>query len=45
MLKPTELKRFREEDGIVYDEGRLSPEFQFKTQDLDRVGYLDKQKR
>ena len=35
VLKPTESKRFREEEGIVYDEGRLSPEFQFKTQDLD----------
>jgi len=43
VLKPTELNRFKEEEGIVYDEGRLSPEFQFKTQDLDRVGYLDKQ--
>ena len=43
VLKPTESKRFREEEGIVYDEGRLSPEFQFKTQDLDGVGYLDKQ--
>ena len=29
-------------DGIIYDEGRLSPEFQFKTQDVDGIGYLDK---
>ena len=31
------------QNGVVYDEGRLSPEFQFKTKDLDWVGYLDKQ--
>ena len=28
---------------LFYDEGRLSQEFQFKTKDLDWVGYLDKQ--
>ena len=42
-LKPGELKKFVEEDRIVYDEGRLSPEFQFKMRDLDQIGYLDKQ--
>ena len=26
----------------MYDQGRLSPEFQFKSRDLDPVGYLDK---
>jgi len=41
-LKPSELKKFVHQDKIIYDEGRLSPEFQFKTQDLDKVGYLDK---
>ena len=39
-----ELKKFRIQDGIVLDNGRLSPDFQFKTQDLDGVGYLDKHK-
>ena len=38
----SKLKRFRTQDGIVLDSGRLSPDFQFKTQDLDDVGYLDK---
>ena len=42
IMKPSKLKRFIIQDGILYDEGRLSPEFQFKTQDLDKVGYLDK---
>ena len=41
-LKPKELKKFVVHDGIIYDEGRLSPEFQFKTQDVDGIGYLDK---
>ena len=41
-LKPAELKKFRIQDGIVLDSGRLSPDFQLKTQDLDGVGYLDK---
>ena len=42
MMKPAELKKFRIQDGIILDSGRLSPEFQFKNQDLDNVGYLDK---
>ena len=41
-MKPAEMKKFVVQDGIVYDEGRLSPEFQFKTKDLDQIGYLDK---
>ena len=42
-LKPTEIKGLVTQDGVVYDEGRLSPaEFQLKTKDLDQVGYLDK---
>ena len=41
-LKPAELKKFRIQDGIVLDSGRLSPDFQLKVQDLDGVGYLDK---
>ena len=41
-LKPVEMKRFVVQNGVVYDEGRLSPEFQFNTNNLDRVGYLDK---
>ena len=42
VLKPTEMKKFIIQDGIVYDDRRLSPEFQLKTKDLDQVGYLDK---
>ena len=41
-MKPADMKKFVVQDGIVYDEGRLSPEFQFKTKDLDQIGYLDK---
>ena len=41
-LKSGEMKRFVVQNGVVYDEGRLSPEFHFKTNDLDWVGYLDK---
>ena len=41
-LKLAELKKFRIQDGIVLDNGRLSPDFQLKAQDLDGVGYLDK---
>ena len=41
-MKPAELKKFRVQDEIVLDSGRLSSEFQFRTQDLDNVGYLDK---
>ena len=29
------------DEGRVYDEGRLSPEYQFRSQDLDQVGFLD----
>ena len=41
-MKPKELDKFIIQEGIVYDKGRLSPEFQFKTTNLDQVGYLDK---
>jgi len=41
-LKPAVVKGIVIQDGVVYNEGRLSPEFQFKTKDLDQVGYLDK---
>ena len=43
-LKAADLKKFRIQDGIVLDSGRLSPDFQLKAQDLDGVGYLDKHK-
>ena len=42
-MKPAVLTRFTEWNGILYD-SRLSPEFQFKTQNLDKVGYLNKHK-
>ncbi len=42
MLKPAEMERFVTDEGRVYDEGRLSPEYQIREQDLDHVGFLDK---
>jgi hypothetical protein len=41
-LKPKEMQRFIVDEGRVYDEGRLSPEYQIRSQDLDQVGFLDK---
>ena len=40
-MKPAELKRFRTQGRIELGTGRLSPEFQSRTQDLDNVGYLE----
>ena len=37
-MKSAELKKFRIQDGIVLDSGRLSPEFQSRTQDLKELG-------
>ena len=31
-----------EREEILYDDGRLGAEFQFKVQDLDQVEYIDK---
>ncbi len=42
MMKPAEMERFVTDGGRVYDEGRLSPEYQIREQDLDHVGFLDK---
>ena len=36
-----EINKFRIQDGIVLNIGRISPDFQFKTQDPDRVGYRE----
>ena len=41
-LNSTEMQRFVVDEGIVYDEGRLSLEYKIRTQDLDQVGFLDK---
>jgi len=41
-MKPAYLTKFVEREGILYDDGRLGAEFQFKTQDLDQVEYIDK---
>ena len=41
-LKPTEMQKFIVDEGRVYDEGRLSPEYQIRNQDLDQVGFSDK---
>ena len=41
-LKPTEIQKFIVDEGRVYDKGRLSPEYQIRSQDLDQVGFLDK---
>ena len=43
-VKPEVLSRYDEQQGIIYDSGRLGMEFQFKTQDLDQVkmDFVDK---
>ena len=41
-VKKSILQRFLEKDGIIYADGRLSAEFQFKTEDLDDVKFIDK---
>ena len=41
-IKPKLLEMFQEDQGILYDHGRLSAEFQFKTQDVDGPEYIDK---
>ena len=43
-IKSEILSRYDEQLGILYDNGRLGMEFQFKTQDLDQVevDYVDK---
>ena len=37
-MKSAELKKFRIQDRIVLDSGRLSPELQSRTQDLEKLG-------
>ena len=41
-VKKSALQRFLEKDGIIYADGRLSAEFQFKTEELDDVKFIDK---
>ena len=43
-LKPELVSRYVEQQGILYEDGRLGAEFQFKAQDLDQVDvdYIDK---
>ena len=41
-LKKTILERFLDEDGMVYADKRVSAEFQFKTEELDNVQFIDK---
>ena len=36
-----EINKFRIQDGIVQDIGKISPDFQFKAQDPERVGYRE----
>ena len=40
-LKPHQIKKFQEIDGILYFFGRLTKEAPFKTEDLDQVPFLD----
>ena len=44
-FKHKQFSSFMEIDGIYYDQGRLSVEFPFKTQDLDQFTFLDKQEK
>ena len=41
-LKKAVLERFLDENGIVYADGRLSAEFQFRVEDLDNIQFIDK---
>ena len=41
-MNHVEINKFRIQDGIVQDIGKISPDFQFKAQDHDGVEYLDK---
>ena len=41
-VKKSILERFLEKDGIIYADGRLSAGFQFKTEDLENVKFIDK---
>jgi len=40
-MKPSDITKYVERENILYDDGRLGAEFQFKSQDLDKLGYLD----
>ena len=41
-LKKTVLERFLDEDEIIYADGRLSAEFQFRTEEFDNVQFINK---
>ena len=41
-VKMSVLEKFLEKEGIIYADGRLSAEFQFRTEDLDNVKFIDK---
>ena len=36
-----EINKFRIQDGIDLDIGKISPDFQFKAQEPERVGYQE----
>ena len=40
-MNHVEINKFRIQDGIVQDIGKISPDFQFKAQEPERVGYRE----
>ena len=40
-LKPEFLKRFKEQDNILYYQGKITEDNPFQTQDLENIPFLD----
>ena len=40
-LKPAILKNFRDQDGIIYFQGRITKENPFRTYDIENIPFLD----
>ena len=40
-MKPDQIQEYDEIDGILFYQGRIAPENQLKTQDLDGCKFLD----
>ena len=40
-VKPEKLLQYDELDGVLYYQGRLAKEYQFRMRDLDQVSFID----
>ena len=40
-VKPEKLLQYDERDGVLYYQGRLAKEYQFRMADLDQVSFID----